>query len=242
MEVAEPYCKSIAGAGMSKLKWNLALMIAVGCAGCQTANDGHSFGSHSGSSKEDLNFETSEDPPVQAKTHFAAAQLAETQGDYNTAIQQYWEAVKLQPNYKEALYRLGISYCHLEHYVDAIDAWKQYVKATSGDATGYSNLGFCNELAGHLAEAEEAYLAGIEKDPKNNPCRVNYGLMLARENRVAEAVLQLQAVLSAAEVHYNLGSVFEQQGKKAQARSEYRKALIESPEFTDAELRLSLLK
>jgi tetratricopeptide (TPR) repeat protein len=223
---------------MSAMKWKLALMMAVACAGCQ--ND--QFGSHGGHSKEDVTFETTQDPPVQAKTHFAAAQLAETQGDYATAIQQYCEAVKLQPGYKEAMYRLGITYCHIEHYVDAVDIWKKYVTATGGDATGYSNLGFCQELAGHHAEAEEAYLAGIEKDPANNPCRVNYGLMLARENRVAEAVLQLQAVLSAAEVHYNLGSVFEQQGKKAQARSEYRKALIESPEFSDAELRLSLLK
>ena len=56
-------------------------------------------------------------------------------------------------------------------------------------------------------EAETAYLRGIERDPKNVPCRTNYGLMLARLGRTAEGTLQLQAVLTPAEVHYNLASV-----------------------------------
>ncbi len=193
-------------------------------------------------SEADIKFETSEDPPLHAKTHFAAGQLAESQANYPVAIEQYWAALKLQPRYREPLFRLGIVYCHLEHYPDAIVAWKEYLKAAEGDATGYSNLAFCYELAGKHPEAEEAYRKGIDKDPTNNPCRVNYGLMLARDNRIAEATLQLQAVLTPAQVHYNLASVYEHQGSKERARSEYRKALNLDPSLADAEVRLSVMK
>jgi tetratricopeptide (TPR) repeat protein len=222
--------------------WIFLVAAMVLVAGCQAAKEKTSFADRGKVSVADVKFETSEDPPLKAQTRFAAGQLAESQGDYKVAVEQYWEAVKLEPKYKEALYRLGIVYCHLQHYPDAIVAWKEYIKATGGDATGYSNLGFCHELAGQFGEAEEAYKKGIAKDPTSNPCRVNYGLMLARNNRIAEATLQLQTVLTPAEIHYNLASVFEHEGRKAQARTEYRRALDADPNFADAEVRLSMLK
>jgi Flp pilus assembly protein TadD len=70
---------------------------------------------------------------------------------------------------------------------------------------------------------------------------VNYGLMLARQNRIGEATIQLQSVLTPAEVHYNLGSVYEWQGKKDRARVEFRKAIDLDPAFTEAETRLSAI-
>ena len=44
---------------------------------------------------------------------------------------------------------------------------------------GMPKFGFCRELAGQFDEAENAYQAGIRRDPQNAPCRINYGLMLA---------------------------------------------------------------
>jgi tetratricopeptide (TPR) repeat protein len=222
--------------------WTMLAAVLL-IAGCGAANKSDPRADGSGKiNASDVRFETSEDPPLQAKTHFAAGQLAEARGDYPVAVEQYWKAIKLQPKCKEALYRLGIVYCHLEHYPDAVVAWKEYLKATDGEATGYSNLAFCYELANKHSEAEAAYRKGIDKDPNNNPCRVNYGLMLARDNRIGEATIQLQAVLTPAEVHYNLASVFEQQGHPERAKSEYRKALAADPALSDAAVRLSVLK
>lgn len=215
-------------------------LIAMMLCGCQSSkNAGATAHSHT---PDDLKFETMQDPPFKARTHVAAGQLAESQGDTNRAIEQYLAAIKIEPKNKDALYRLGVVYCSARRYPDAIAAWKQYIKATDGDATGYSNLGFCRELAGDRREAENAYRKGIEKDPQNNPCRVNYGLLLARDNRITEATIQLQTVLTPAEVHYNLASVFEYEGRYDQARSEYRKALDLDPNLADAEARLSVIK
>jgi len=115
-------------------------------------------------------------------------------------------------------------YAKQKRYGEAIDAWNRYVRATNDDATGYANLGFCLELAGRTEEAEIAYRKGIKRDPTNAPCRVNYGLLLARHDRINEAMLEMQAVLPEAQVHYNLASVYEGMGRREQAKAEYRKA------------------
>jgi tetratricopeptide (TPR) repeat protein len=187
-------------------------------------------------------FDAVRDPPLNAETHFAAGQLADAQNAWDRGVVQYQAALKLKPNFPEALFRLGVDYMHLKQYPQAIATWKQYIKATNESATGYSNLGFAQYVSGDPAAAEASYRKGIERDPKNQHCRVNYGVMLAMQDRISDATLQFQAVLSPAEVHYNLGSVYEQRGKIEQARSEYAEALKLDPKLTDAQTRLASLK
>ena len=124
-------------------------------------------------------FETSEDPPFNADTRFAAGQLAESQNNPTAAVDQYREALRLNPNHQPSMYRLAIIHTQAKQYSQAIEMWKQYVRATNGSATAYSNLAFCYELAQEPNEAEQAYKKGISHDPRDQPCRVNYGLMLA---------------------------------------------------------------
>ncbi|MGE5610398.1 MAG: tetratricopeptide repeat protein [Bacillota bacterium] len=186
-------------------------------------------------------FEKSEDPPIAAETRYAAGQLAESQRNPTTAIQQYREALKIQPNHLPSLFRLAVVYAQVGSYADAVATWQIYLKETNNDPVAWANLGFCHELAGNTKEAEEAYQQGIAKDPKSNPCRVNYGLMLARAGRTTQAIIQLQAVLPEAQVHYNLGAIHEQQGHLAEAKAEYRKAMELDPNLAEAKLRLAAL-
>jgi tetratricopeptide (TPR) repeat protein len=215
-------------------------------AGCSNSNNSGGLSGVSGQRAMEMKgrnaFETSEDPPISADTHFAAGQFAETQGDYANAVKQYKEALKLDPKHKRSLYRQAVCLSQLKKFPQAVASWKSYIEANNGDAQGYSNLGFCYELAGDTDLAESAYLRGINKEPKNVACRTNYGLMLARLGRTSEATLQLQAVLSEAEVHYNLASVLEHQGRREAAKIEYRRALELDPKFNDAKLRLTALE
>lgn len=186
-------------------------------------------------------FDKAKNPAITAKTHFAAGQLAESQGDFGHAIEQYRKALELNPKYADAMFRLAVIQTNLRSFVNAIDTWKSYVTLTDGSATAYSNLGFCQDLAGNVPAAESAYRAGIARDPANEPCRVNYGLMLARHGRPNEALLQLQAVLSPAKAHYDLASAYETMGRKKEARVEYAKSLDLDPSFTDAKAKLATL-
>lgn len=184
-------------------------------------------------------FEKSKDPPIAAQTYLAAGQLAESQGRLVQASQQYSRALWLKPDYQEAMYRQGVVLTELKNYPQAIQMWNKYVEATGGDATAYSNLGFCQELALQFDAAELSYKRGIAKDPHNEACHVNYGLMLARKGRGEAALLQLQTVLSPAEAHYDLGSVYEIQKRKQDALSEYHKAIELDPNLEEAKAKIA---
>ena len=179
---------------------------------------------------------------ITADTRYAAGQLAESQGALDSAISQYREGLRVNPKHQLCLYRLGILYTQSKQFPVAIDTWKQYIRVTNGSPIAYSNAAFCYELAGRVSEAEDCYKQGIKKDPSNQPCRVNYGLMLARLGRTSEATAQLSAVLKPAEVHYNLASVYEQIGKTDEARAEYDRALQLDPKMWEAQARLSKLE
>ena len=189
------------------------------------------------------NFEQSAaDPPISADTRFAAGQLAESQGDVARAMVQYRAALKTDPNHKDALFRLAALDTQARQFNEAIGLWQRYVQVTKQSPEAYNDLALCYEQAGKLEEAEQSYKAGISRNPDNAACRANYGLMLARADRIDEAIAQLQTVLTPAEVHYNLGSVFEQKGKTAEAKAYYRKALELDPKLVDARSRLAALK
>jgi len=187
-------------------------------------------------------FETAEDPEVTPDTLFAAGQLAESRADYDNAAALYEKCLKQNPDHPLALFRMALLETRAKQFNRAVTTWNHYVAVTKGSATGYSNLALCLELAGKSSEAETAYKAGIAADPKNQPCRVNYGLMLARQQRLAEAMAQLQAVLTPAESHYNVASVLESQKRPEQAKQEYIKALQLDPDLIDAKTRLAALE
>ncbi|HZN65090.1 MAG TPA: tetratricopeptide repeat protein [Tepidisphaeraceae bacterium] len=222
----------------------LALAAVVTLAGCSgtSKTGGQTAGGGAAASKRPRDgFESRRDPGITPETRFAAGQLAEEHGALSRAAHQYENALKLDPNHLKSLYRLGVVYAGQKKYPDAIEIWKRYVRASKEAPEAYSNLGFCYELAGHPEDAEAAYLKGIRRDARNQPCRVNYGLMLVRLGRVGEGKMQLQAVLQPAEVHYNVGSVYEALGRREQAKSEYRQALSLDPALADAQTRLAEL-
>jgi Tfp pilus assembly protein PilF len=136
---------------------------------------------------------------------------------------------------------MGVVLTKTKNFEKAVVMWKQYIKATGDVASGYSNLGFCYEMAGDIDSAESAYKEGISRDQSSQPCRVNYGLMLARQNRAAEAEVQLSAVLKPDEVAYNMAAVYEQQGAIARAKDELKKAIAVNPKNTEAQNKLASL-
>jgi tetratricopeptide (TPR) repeat protein len=225
---------------------NIAFVAAAVVFGCASNNTtqftprGNLAGADANAlSAANVKFEKAEDPAFTGDTRFAAGQLAESQGNVGQAITQYQEALKIDPHHQQSLYRLGILLTQVKQYPQALDVWRQYVKVNNTSATPLSNLGFCYELAGQASEAEKAYKMGLDREPTNQPCRINYGLMLARLGRRDEAIKQLSVVLKPADVHYNLASVYEQMGEKDQARADYQQALRLNPNLWEAQARLS---
>jgi tetratricopeptide (TPR) repeat protein len=231
---------------MEKLKnlsvaFTLLVLLMTGCAKNQQNISKLPDNQANSLSAQHSRFEKSNDPPFTVATHFAAGQLAESQEAPLAAIAHYQAALRIDSHHRDSLYRVGVVYTKLKDWPGAIGAWKRYLKETRNDATAYANLAFCYSLAGRKTDAERTYQEGISKDPTNAGCRVNYGLFLAREGRTEEAAAQWRAVLTEAQVHYNLGSIYEQQNKRDLAKAEFRQALQHDANLADAKTRLAAL-
>jgi tetratricopeptide (TPR) repeat protein len=231
---------------MDKLKslsiaFALLIFLIAGCAKNQQDVSKLSDDKANSLSAQRSKFEKSEDPPFTAATHFAAGQLAESQEAPMAALAHYQAALWINSHHRDSLFRVGVVYTKLKDWPNAIGAWKRYLKETKSDATAYANLGFCYDLAGRKSDAERAYQDGVGRDPTNASCRVNYGLFLAHAGRTEEAAAQWRAVLSEAQVHYNLGSIYEQENKRDQAKAEFRQALQHDANLADAKTRLAAL-
>lgn len=230
----------------------LAASILIGCDNNKkndqmAANDkykilsGSTAEERAGAQKQADAFSAIAEPDLQADTRFAAGQLQESQERWDCAIVQYEQAVRLNPKHVPSLYRMGVVMTKTRQYDKAVGWWNKYIAATGGIASGYSNLGFTYEMAGDVANAEKAYQQGLAIDPKSQPCRVNLGLMYARNNRTDEAKENLAMCLSPAEVSFNLATIYEQQGAIALAKTELKKALEQNPNMTEAQMKLATL-
>jgi tetratricopeptide (TPR) repeat protein len=221
----------------------LLIVAALSAFGCSSSSNKLAAQHHPGDGILDgiTDFDKQKEPAFSADTRFAAGQLAESQNATDRAIDQYNEAIKIDPNHEQALYRLGVLYTQTHQFDKAIETWKRYVDATKGSPTAYSNLALCFEVAGRLPEAESAFKVGIANAPNSEVTRINYGLMLARQSRREEAIAQLQAVLKPAAVYYNLAAVSEQQGKIEAAQKDYARSLQLDPTSADARIRLARL-
>ncbi len=195
----------------------LAAALLAGCS--QTNKTDHAASDNkdlTASSQQDGakdGFDRGPEPAFNPNTHFADGQVCESEGHLDCAQVQYDQALRLNPKHIPSLYRMGVVLTKEKKYDDAVAIWKRYIAATGNLASGYSNLGFTYEMAADVDNAEKSYKQGIAIDPKDRSCRINYGLMLARQNRSDEAQEELEIVLPPAEVSYNLATIYEQQAR-----------------------------
>jgi tetratricopeptide (TPR) repeat protein len=226
--------------------WAAVAAVAVGGAGgcAKDAGKPNPYAKAAQRQQDDASgddFGTKKEPAINATTHLAAGSVAESQGEIASAINQYQLAVKRDPALTEAWYRLASLQARVKQYEQAIGSWKGYLNLAPNDANAYANLGFTCDLSGRTTEAEAAYQRGIAINPKHPACRINYGLQLTKNGRIDEAKAQFGAVLAPAAVHYNIASVYEQQGKVELAREQYQTALGLNPRFHEAKARLEAL-
>jgi len=84
------------------------------------------------------------------------------QGDYQKAIEQYDEAIRLNPQYAKAYYNRGIAYYYLSQYEQAIQDFGEAIRLNPQYAEAYNNRGFAYETLGKSTEAERDFAKAKE--------------------------------------------------------------------------------
>lgn len=150
--------------------------------------------------------------------------------ELDTARRYYERAVKLNPQYAEAINNIGTVHYAQKNYRRAISQYRKALKITPNSASIYSNLGTAYFARKNYEEASKAYAKALELDPDVFEHRSSYGVLLQERN-----------VEERARFHYYLAKVYAQAGMNERALLYIRKALeegfkdrrkfIEEPEF-----------
>jgi len=167
--------------------------------------------------------------PYNSKAFFIKGFTLKESGDTASAIRNFIEAIKNNPEYYEADVELGNLFRSKKDPI-AISYYQNAIKLKPKNTDAYYNLGIFYQENDMLNKAQEAYRKIIELDPKFPYSYFNIGYILLEVSRTPdEAVKYFAKAIEQKpdyyEAHYNLGLCLEEMGDIQNARESYKNAL-----------------
>lgn len=152
------------------------------------------------------------DAVLRNKTGIAYHQLMQL----DSARKCYEQAVKLKPDYHEAINNLGTIWYAKKSYRRAISQYKKAIKLAPDSASIHSNLGTAYFARKEFEPAMEEFRVAMQLDPNVFEHHSSYGVML-----------QERSVQDRAKFHYSMAALYAQGGRNELALQYLRKALEE---------------
>lgn len=123
-----------------------------------------------------------QEPVGTAAGQYAVGRMDLAEGRVAAAIRRFENALRLDPNYVEALNGLGVAYGQAGRYAEAVESFRSALASGPAAAHVLNNLGYAQMKLGQLDEASVSLARSIELDPVNARTRENLDLLAqARE-------------------------------------------------------------
>ncbi len=137
---------------------------------------------------------------------------------------------------------LGVTYCKLGRYEDAIKAHKQAIRLMPEWAEANVNLGADYSKLGRYEDAIETYMQTIRIKPGYAPAHYNLGVVYGKLGRYDEAIEAYKQAISLepndAASYNNLGNVYSKLSRYEEAKEAYRQATRIKPNLVEAHYNL----
>jgi Tfp pilus assembly protein PilF len=225
-------------------KWAVVLAAPLTAPGCGTTRN-------RGTEASVPKGPTVEAPPQAAKdlSHDAAVKVSlavagelEKSGYFNEAIEQYEKVKKLDPRSTRAAHRLAVLH---DRKGDVVRAQAEYERALEMDPKNpdlLNDMGYFCYGRGDWAGAERWLRKAVAAAPKNERARVNLGMAVAQQGKSAEALSEFSKVVTPAQAQANLGLIEAQRGRTEEARQALRKSLMLEPDAKIVQAALAALE
>ena len=154
----------------------------------------------------------SKNPVISNKMGIAYHQMQQL----DNAKKYYEQAVRLKPDYAEAINNLGTVYYAKKSFGKSIRYYQRALKYAPKSASIYSNLGTAYFARKKYKEAMETYQTALKLDPNVFENHGSYGVLLEERN-----------VEERAKFHFHMAKLYAQAGRNELALQYLRKALEE---------------
>ncbi len=173
-----------------------------------------------------------------ARAHNVRGIALAQQGSWDEAIASFREAIRLRPDYGDALNNLGNVYFFQKKFDEAVACYEQVLRVAPDHAGAYSNLGEVVRQQGRLDDAVTYCERAVSLRPDFAQARVHLGLALSAKERFEEAIVHLAEAAriqpDLPDAHHGLGYALLQLRRTDEAVAALREALRLKPGLADA--------
>jgi Flp pilus assembly protein TadD len=171
---------------------------------------------------------------AQPEVHNNLANIYAQRGNFELAEQHYRQALRLQPNFQNALKNLGLLLQETEPEA-ALPPLQQAVDIDPTDIGALTGLGNVYKALEDFERAETCYQQALSINPKYVNALHNLALCYKLNEKLDLAIACYEQALllapDSAEVHYNYANALFETGAHAQAESAYLASVAKNPRF-----------
>jgi tetratricopeptide (TPR) repeat protein len=162
----------------------------------------------------------------------------DSQGRIDEALANYAQALRIRPNFSEALNNVGYSLVARKQYAEAIKYFQAALKAEPQFLEGHINIGNALRESGKIDEAIEQYRLVLKSQPDHVGALKDLGNILARKGQYAEAIPYLEHSLRLKPdqplTQYDLANALARLKRNEEAIVHYRLAVQQNPQYAEA--------
>jgi Flp pilus assembly protein TadD len=162
-------------------------------------------------------------------------------GRVDAAIEKLAGSLVLNANNAEAYNMLAVCYDEKGQYKNAQNEYKKALKLSEGNARFLNNLGYSYYLANDYGDAVKWFSKGLKSAPDDKRLHNNLGLAYGRKGEFEKARQHFIRAVGEFGANLNLGYVYSQHGKYAEAIRAYEAALQAQPNSLSALSNLAQL-
>jgi tetratricopeptide (TPR) repeat protein len=164
---------------------------------------------------------------------------------FEKAIEDFEEAIKLNPNYADVYRDRGNAYRRLEQYERAIEDYDKAIELNPEYALAYNHRGSTYHMLKQYEKALEDYNKAIELDPEYALAYRNRGLAFRKLNKLERAIEDYNKAIELnpeyALAYTSRGIVYRNLKQYERAIEDYNKAIKLNPEYADAYINQGLV-
>ena len=180
-----------------------------------------------------------------AQDRFRRGFRAAKEGRLQEAVEEYTEAIRMNPGYASAYNNRGNLYRELNEYQKALDDYNKAIELDPEDPNAYFTRGLLYHKLNECQEALEDFNQALELGPDHPDCYYSRGSLYYKLNEHQKALEDFSKAIERnpddPDCYYSRGLLYHELNEYQKALEDYNKALELDPGYASAYYNRGLL-